>query len=192
MKDMVTVGGSIGCAGSGSVTDGSQKVSATVPFDRPAMATMSPACASSIGWRSRPRKARILEMRPVSTSAPSWCSTLTAWFGLTEPDSMRPVMMRPRNGLASRMRADHAERAVVHGRRRHMLQDEVEQRRQALVLRTFRLVGHPAVAARAVEDREIELLVGGVERGEQIEHLVDHLDMAGVGTVDLVDHDDRA
>ena len=43
MKDMVTVGGSIGCACSGSVTAGSQNVSATVPLDRPAMATMSPA-----------------------------------------------------------------------------------------------------------------------------------------------------
>jgi hypothetical protein len=44
-KDMVTVGGSIGCAVIASVTDGSQKVSATVPLERPAMATMSPACA---------------------------------------------------------------------------------------------------------------------------------------------------
>ena len=32
-----------------SVTDGSQKVSATVPLERPAIATMSPAWASSIG-----------------------------------------------------------------------------------------------------------------------------------------------
>ena len=48
-KDMVTVGGSIGCAGSGSVIEGSQNVSATVPFCSPAIATMSPACASSIG-----------------------------------------------------------------------------------------------------------------------------------------------
>ena len=31
-----------------------------------------------------------------------WRSTLTGWFDFSEPDSMRPVMMRPRNGLASR------------------------------------------------------------------------------------------
>ena len=68
---MVTVGGSIGCAGSGSVIEGSQNVSATVPFCSPAIATMSPAWASSIGWRSSPRKARIFEMRPFSSSAPS-------------------------------------------------------------------------------------------------------------------------
>ncbi|CDX42319.1 conserved hypothetical protein [Mesorhizobium sp. ORS 3359] len=86
--------------------------------------------------------------------------------------------------------ADHAERAGMDRRRRHMLDDEIEQRRQALVLRTFGILGNPAVAARTVEDREIELLVGGVERGEQVEHLVDNLDMAGVRTVDLVDDDD--
>jgi hypothetical protein len=43
----------------------------------------------------------------------------------------------------------------------------------------------------AVEDREVELLVGGVERREQVEHLVDNLGRPRVGTVDLVDHDDR-
>ncbi len=79
----------------------------------------------------------------------------------------------------------------MNGRRRHMLDDEVEQRRQALILRAFGIFGNPAVAARTVEDREVELLVGGVERGEEVEHLVDDFDMAGVGAVDLVDHDDR-
>jgi hypothetical protein len=70
-KDMVTVGGSIGCAFIGSVTDGSQNVSATVPFDRPAMATMSPACASSIGWRSRPAEGENLRNAAFSSSLPS-------------------------------------------------------------------------------------------------------------------------
>ena len=58
-------------------------------------------------------------------------------------------------------------------------------------LRTFELRRHPALLGRAVEDREVELLVGGVERREQVEHLVDHLDRARVGAVDLVDDDDR-
>ena len=43
------------------------------------------------------------------------------------------------------------------------------------VLRPVGRVGHPALLGRAVEDREVELLVGGVERGEQVEHLVDDL-----------------
>ncbi len=67
------------------------------------MATMSPACASSSASLSSPRNARILEIRPLSSSAPSRLSTFTAWFGLIEPEWMRPVMMRPRNGLASRI-----------------------------------------------------------------------------------------
>ena len=67
---MVTVGGSIGWAGSGPSTLGSQKVSATVPLTMPAMATMSPASASSTGMRSRPRKPSTLETRPCSIIAP--------------------------------------------------------------------------------------------------------------------------
>ena len=55
----------------------------------------------------------------------------------------------------------------------------------------FGIGGHPAVAARAVEHREVELLVGGVERGEQVEDLVEHRLVALVGAVDLVDDDDR-
>ena len=96
MNDIETVGGSIGCAGSGVSTEGSQKVSATVPLVSPAMATMSPAPASSSGVRSMPRKARILDRRPCSITLPSAESTFTAWFGLMLPEVMRPVMMRPR------------------------------------------------------------------------------------------------
>jgi hypothetical protein len=67
MNDIDTVGGSIGWAFKGISIEGSQKVSATVPLVRPAMATMSPASASSSGVRSMPRNA-IFEIRPVSTS----------------------------------------------------------------------------------------------------------------------------
>ncbi len=71
-----------------------------------------------------------------------------------------------------------------------MAQDQIEQRRHALVLRAFFLLRHPAFLGRAVEDREIELLVGRVERGEQVEHFVDDLRRARVRAVDLVDRDD--
>ncbi len=96
MNDIDTVGGSIGCAGNGVSTEGSQNVSATVPLVRPAMAMMSPASASSSGVRSMPRKARIFVKRPCSISLPSAESTFTAWFGLIVPEEMRPVIMRPR------------------------------------------------------------------------------------------------
>ena len=42
-KVMVRVGGSIGCAGSGSETSGAQSVCETNASGRPAMETMSPA-----------------------------------------------------------------------------------------------------------------------------------------------------
>src|SRR3546814_1530378 len=48
-----------------------------------------------------------------------------------------------------------------------------------------------AAAARGVEDREVELLVIGFERQEQLEHLVEHFGGARVAAVDLVDDDDR-
>ena len=49
---------------------------------------------------------------------------------------------------------------------------------------------HPALLGRAVEDREIELLLGRVERREQVEHLVGDLGRTGVGAIDLVDDHD--
>ena len=93
---MASVGGSIGCAGSGSVTSGAHSVCATVASGSPAMETMSPAKPSSIGVRSRPRKASTFVTRPASTRLPSRSSTLTGWFGFTEPEKIRPVTMRPR------------------------------------------------------------------------------------------------
>ncbi len=95
-KIIDSVGGSIGCAGIGVSTDGSQIVIATVASGNPAMATMSPASASSTGTRSMPRNASTLVTRPLSISLPSWSSTLTFWLGFTVPEVMRPVTMRPR------------------------------------------------------------------------------------------------
>jgi hypothetical protein len=46
---IANVGGSIGCAGIASVTSGAAMVSATFASWRPAIATMSPADASSTG-----------------------------------------------------------------------------------------------------------------------------------------------
>ena len=65
------------------------------------------------------------------------------------------------------------------------------KRRHALVLRAVLGRGHPALLGGPVEDREIELLFVGVERREQVEHVIGHFGGAGVGTVHLVDDDDR-
>ena len=94
-------------------------------------------------------------------------------------------------GIGLQDGAEHAERAVLDRRRRDVAEHEIEQRRHALVLRALGRGRHPAFLGRAVEDREIELLLAGVERGEQVEHLVHHPDRPRVRPVDLVDDDDR-
>ena len=66
----------------------------------------------STGTRSSPRKANILVARPFSTTLPS---TSIAWIGmltLSVPLSIRPVRMRPRNGVAVEQRDEHLELAV--------------------------------------------------------------------------------
>ena len=96
-KVIDSVGGSIGWAVSGSTSSGLHKVSATLNFSSPAMATISPATASSIGHaRSMPRKARIRDTRPCSIASPWRSMTLTGALVWIEPENTRPVMMRPR------------------------------------------------------------------------------------------------
>ncbi len=94
-------------------------------------------------------------------------------------------------GVGFEKRTDHTERTFFDLRLRHVLQHEVEQRCKAFILRAFRVDVHPAIATRTVEDREVELFVGGVEVCEQVENFVDDFFVAAVRTVDLVDRDDR-
>ncbi len=63
-------------------------------------------------------------------------------------------------------------------------------RLHAPILRALGARRHPAFLGRAEQDGKVELRVGGVERGEQVEHLVHHLVRPRIGAVDLVDHDD--
>ena len=99
-KVTVMVGGSIGCAGIASPTERSQMVSATVALVIPAMLTISPASAISIGAWARPRNARILVTRNCSTLVPSRDKDLTVSPVRKVPASTRPVKMRPMNGSA--------------------------------------------------------------------------------------------
>lgn len=66
---MASVGGSIGCVGSGSLTSGAATVSAT-PAVSPATHTMSPAAASGISSFSMPRWQSSLVTRPSAVTAP--------------------------------------------------------------------------------------------------------------------------
>ena len=93
-------------------------------------------------------------------------------------------------GIGFQNGAEQAERAFLHHRRLDVAEDQIEQRLHAVVVRTLKRRRHPALLGGAVENREIELLLAGVERREQIEHFVDDFDGARVGAVDLVDDDD--
>jgi predicted permease len=100
-KVIDSVGGSIGEAGIGTVTDGSQSVSATVALVRPAMAIRSPASTSSTPTRSSPRKASSLVARASSITSPSRLSALIGMLTRARPVRIRPVSTRPRYGSAS-------------------------------------------------------------------------------------------
>ncbi len=81
-------------------------------------------------------------------------------------------------------------RLRIEARRRHGAHDLREERLQQLV-RTVRSTPAPSRASVAVEHRELELLLGGVEVDEEVEDLVQHLTRPRVRAVDLVDHHDR-
>ena len=71
-----------------------------------------------------------------------------------------------------------------------VIDDGVEQRPEVLAGRVHRRAGCSRPRAR-VEDGEAELLFRGVEVDEQVVHLVQHLLHARVGTIDLVDDEQR-
>ena len=124
----------------------------------------------------------------------------------------RAVGAAPGDGLALAHRAvvDAAEREAAHVRRRvevgderlqrmrgivlrrgHMLEDRVEQRLEVVLQLVGSLRGGVPGACVRVDDREVDLLLGGVEVQEQRVGLVEHLGDARVGTIDLVDHEDH-
>ena len=74
--------------------------------------------------------------------------------------------------------------------RRHVPHHQFEQSGQVLARAVECGVG-PALAAGGEQHREIELGIAGTQGGEQIKYLRMHLVRAGVGAVDLVDHNDR-
>ena len=72
-----------------------------------------------------------------------------------------------------------------------MVDDQVEQRGQ-VVVGLVQVQRRPAVAARGVDVREVQLLVRRADGGEQVEGLVVDAVGIGVGAVDLVDAQDGA
>ncbi len=188
---IASVGGSIRCAWSGSVTAGSTIELDTVALVRPAIATMSPAPASSTGTRSSPRKAMILVARPSSTTLPSSSSALIGMLILSLPLAMRPVSTRPTKLSRSSKVASILNGPSGSASGAGTWLTMVSNIGASVPPRTLSVRPGIAVAAAGVEHREIELLVIGLERQEQFETFVEHFGGAGVGAVDLVDDDDR-
>ena len=80
--------------------------------------------------------------------------------------------------------------ALVVARRRHPVEDQLEQRMHVGTRLVLRERGQ-AVAGDRVDDREVDLRLVGVEVEEQLVDLVHHLGGAGVGPVDLVHDQDH-
>src|SRR5262249_43612185 len=93
--------------------------------------------------------------------------------------------------IAIEQSREHLELARhIESWRRHVADDRLEERRQVAFADAV-LKPRIARAPGRIERGEIELFVIGVEIEEQLEHLVEHFRGARVGTVDLVDDDDR-
>ena len=100
-KVTLMVGGSIGCEGRASITSGWHSVSATVALAMPAIVTMSPASATSIGVWVRPRNAMIFaDAELLRSRSPSRESAFSVSPALAVPASTRPVSRRPRKASA--------------------------------------------------------------------------------------------
>ena len=97
----------------------------------------------------------------------------------------------PHVGGCVEVRHPRLRRVVrVVGRRRNRAEQYLEQGLEVGAGHR-RIERRGAGAGVGVDDREVDLLVGGVEVEEQLVHLVDDRGDAGVGPVDLVDdHDD--
>src|SRR5437667_10757581 len=78
----------------------------------------------------------------------------------------------------------------VRFRWRNMLNDRLKERLDGAA-GLLQVGSGESLLGAGVNDRKIELLVGGMERDEQIKHLIQHLVRVGVLAVDLVDDDNR-
>ena len=88
----------------------------------------------------------------------------------------------------------HLQRSLgvaLHGG--HVVQNGVEQGRHIaapLLAGRALFLGRPAVDARSVDHREVQLFIGGAELVEQVEGCIDHIVRTGTRLVHLVDHHD--
>ena len=189
-KIMYTVGSSIAIGGIAIWCSMSVIVSPIVMSSMPARQTMSPAAASWMSTRFRPSKA--IELGDLGVLHGG--IELHHRHGIADLDA---AVEDAADGDAAEVVArvevgdQQLQRRIgIAARRRHVLDDRVEQRPQILA-RPVRVERRGADPRVGVEHREVELILVGVEIDEQVVDLVQHFRGARVGPVDLVDDDDR-
>ena len=191
---MRSTGSSTVSRGSGSGSSGSASVSPISTSGKPASTNRSPATSSSTSVAAealdgqqlrRPAGDRVAAVRrPGATGRPARSVPRT-----TRPMASRPEVvggvevgdqrLQRRGRVADRRRArcGRRRRAAAPGRRRAAGTPTPSHR--------------PALAGDGRDHRELDVVVGHLEVEEQLVDLVEHLVRPGVGTVDLVEHDDR-
>ena len=126
---MARVGGSIGWAAIGASTSGAAMVSATVAAGEAGNGDDVAGVALLDRLALEAAKGQDLG-DPALLDEPAVArQRLDRLVGTELPERMRPVRTRPRKGLASMVVASMRKGAGLDGRRRHMAQHEVEQRR---------------------------------------------------------------
>ncbi len=190
MNCILTVGSSISSSGSTTGRAISVIVSPTVRSCMPVTAQMSPAAASPSSnrfsdWYPSSLATRNSSLRAVAVHAHHAVARLdAARLDAADGHVAQVVVVIQRGDV-------HGQRRVhVGGRRRHRLDDHVEQRPQVGV-RILEILDGPAFAPRGVDDGEVELRVAGAQRAEQVEGLVDRALGIAAGAVHLVDDQDR-
>ena len=154
---------------------------------------MSPACASVASTRSSPRKPhRFVTRTFVCEPSPDAARTDRHAVADLQHTVEDAADAHAPEVVVVVERRDLKLQGLVVGPLRfaHVVDDRLQQRLEIGGL-LFELVLRPPFLARCVEDGEIELIVGRFEVDEEIEDHVEHFVGPSVGSVDLVDHDDR-
>jgi hypothetical protein len=187
-KVIASVGGSIGWAGSGCVTSGAQIVCDTVASGRPAIATMSPADASSTAGAVEAAEGEHLGEATLLDQATGTVEHLDGLVGFDRARADAAGDDAAEIGIGLENGSEHAERSLLDGRFLHVPGHQIEQRRHALILRPVGGGRHPAFLGGAVEDGKIELFLAGIEGGKEVEHFVHDHGRPRIRPVHLVDH----
>ena len=93
--------------------------------------------------------------------------------------------------IAVEQSGEEAERRFrIEARRGYVVDDQLEQRFEIAVAGVLVIAGI-TIAARSPQAGEIELVVIGIERSEEVEDFVENFLGTRIAAVDLVDHNDR-